>query len=216
MNDDELLDLLRSAVRPEASNEPSPDAIMFLHRAIDAADAPRARRRFKRVAGSCLIGVGVLAGGGGAFAANGAVLPEPIRAVAHAIGLPVDSPAVAEARAARRALRLGLQRHDSTVIAAASARLRAAMNDLSLGERADLADVTQLFEQATESTVARPSGESDGSGAGTSTTTDLGSATTVEENTTSTDQVSTSTTDTDTSTSASQDSTITPSSTETP
>jgi hypothetical protein len=147
VNDDEFLDLLRGALVADAV-EPGPDAIRFLHRALDGHHRKPRRRRSHRIVASCLVGAGVLAGAGSACALSGAVLPHPLRVVAHAIGLPVDSAEVAEARAARRALRQSLQRDNPTATAAAAQRLRHALGDLSNGDRAELGDVAGLLDAA--------------------------------------------------------------------
>jgi hypothetical protein len=176
MNDDDLLDLLRGALIADPV-EPDRDAIVFLHRALDAHKKP-GRRRSYRIVASCLAGVGVMAGAGGAYALSGAVLPEPVRVVAHAVGLPVDSPEVAEARAARRALRQSLKREDANATAAAAQRLRDALGGLSSSDRAELGDVVGLLHEADEQHAS--SGQTNGNEPAP------GSSTTSEQETTTT------------------------------
>jgi hypothetical protein len=168
VNDDEFLDLLRGALVAEPV-EPDSDAIVFLHRALDSHHKPR-RRPSPRIVASCLVGIGVMASASGAWALSGAVLPEPLRVVAHAVGLPVDSPAVAEARAARRALRESLNRDDAKATAAAAQRLRDALGGLSSSDQADVGDVVGLLQLADEQHATNGQDQGNEPASGTSTT----------------------------------------------
>lgn len=79
----------------------------------------RAAAHWRRIAAGGGIVVGVLAGGTGVAFASGSV-PEPVRAVAYDLGLPVDSPALSAAR------------HDES-------RLRHALSQVSPGDRGSAA-----------------------------------------------------------------------------
>jgi hypothetical protein len=146
-DDDELLERLGAALRPEPT-ELTPPSLQALRRALEQPPAPAPRRWGHRFGVSALAGAAMLAGAGGVAAATGAVLPEPVRAVAHAVGLPVDSPSVAAARAARASLRDGLARHDRTLVAREADRLREALGHLSADERHDLGGVDRMLQQA--------------------------------------------------------------------
>ena len=158
MNDTELEKLLDHALAPEPA-APSADALVTLHRAIDRQRVAATRRRPRRMLVALGSAVAVLTATGGAFAVSGAVLPEPLRVVAHAVGLPIDSPELARARAARHALRESLQHGDAASTAAASTRLKSALAQLSQGDLGELRDATALLSQAEEltpTTTAEP------------------------------------------------------------
>jgi hypothetical protein len=148
MSDDELLEHLSAALAPEPT-EPSPASIAALHRAIAARDVRPARmRRARRWAVPTLAGITVLGTSGAAFAATGATLPRPLRQAAQVLQLPVDSPALADARATRKALRNALAEEDRRRARDAAELLRAQLNALSPDERDQLGPTDLLFAQA--------------------------------------------------------------------
>jgi hypothetical protein len=71
---------------------------------------------------------------------SGATLPRPLRAVAHALHLPVDSPAVADARAARDGLREALRCGDRPEVQQAATNLRDKLDALDEADRRTLDD----------------------------------------------------------------------------
>ena len=106
--DDELLDILGASLGPPPDVEPTWAEISQLHRVIDSGWSGRQRVRTplwraRRPLSAALAGFLVLGGASAAAALSGAVMPEPVRVAARAVGLPVESPALADARAAAEA-----------------------------------------------------------------------------------------------------------------
>ena len=158
MNDDEvLLDQLADALAPEPCVPPA-EGVQALHRSIDAAALgarpqrrrPRRRWLLPAVATVAALGVGNLA-----LAAAGTSLPRVVRAAAHAVKLPVDSPALLDTRQHRDALRAALDRDDKAAIETEARQLRAAFLRLDNGERNTIAvDVEQLLARADSTRAA--------------------------------------------------------------
>src|SRR5207302_862817 len=91
--DDALLDLLALALAP-LPVEPAPVEIAALQMALERPEAPLPMRRLRRplparVAALVLVVLGAV------VALRTATLPDPVRTVVRAAGLPVDSPALA-------------------------------------------------------------------------------------------------------------------------
>ncbi len=172
MNDDDLLERLHGALGAPVS-APPPDGLRSLHQAIDAVAVMSPggwslvgkRRAVRRWVVPAVLATGVLGVPGIAFAASGTPLPSPIRQVAHAVGLPVDSVDLAHARNTRRALRKALEAHDVENIHHAEARLRSELDQLDGAERSQLRDADRLLQEADDTTDATPGDGSDtGSG----------------------------------------------------
>jgi len=123
--DEDLLGRLEHALRPPEV-EPSEAEIAALHRAVtEGADAPAVRRVWPRRALAGAAAAAVLA-----FILSGAALPRPLRVVAHALRLPVDSAKVADAKSAVDELQRALDDGDQEGAARASARLRQRLDAL--------------------------------------------------------------------------------------
>ena len=151
--DHELLDQLGKALAPPG-REPAPERIAALRREVmtpparpseagrEAASTvqaasrrvPRAALAVLGVAAALLIG---LLGG----VALGDDLPRPVRAAAHAIGLPVDSPELVDARAELQALGRALAAGDLEAIRVADAEMVALVRGLDADERARIEPV---------------------------------------------------------------------------
>lgn len=150
---DEVLDELRVALAPPAGvpRFPTRSEIDHLHQVVAARyrSAPAAgavvplrrgtSRRVGRV-GAAAAAIVVFAGSAAAAATGGMGLPRPVRAVAHAIGLPVDSPALDEAHQHLRALDAALDARDAEVAEEALRRLGEAVSRMPDDERDDVRD----------------------------------------------------------------------------
>jgi len=155
MNDDEILDVLGAVLAPIRA-EPPPEGIVALHRAIDAqawsgqtGHARPLRQRRWLVATVAL--TGALGVSSAAFAATGAPLPRPVRQVVHTIGLPVDSPQLADARGTQRLLRTSLARRDLAAIRIHANELRSELRNLDSDERRQVEPTADsLLQQAEE------------------------------------------------------------------
>jgi hypothetical protein len=137
--DDELLDLLAQALSP-APAEPSLAELTALQNAVRYPLSSRGQWRsrwhwrFDRRAIAALVGAGFLATSGTAFAVERDV-PPPVRTVAHAIGLPVDSPQQHDARSAAGRLRHALDQPDDDFVRQAATILRSRLDDLPNADR---------------------------------------------------------------------------------
>jgi hypothetical protein len=148
VNDPELLEQLRHALVPEPV-EPSQASIVALRRAIPATSVAAPRRWRVGLAVPVITGIVLATGSGVAVAASGAVLPRPVRQVAHTLGLPVDSPALADARGARHRLAADLASGNHLQVKRAAAELRARLSELSGDERGDIEhSADTLLQQA--------------------------------------------------------------------
>ncbi|MDQ6909808.1 MAG: hypothetical protein M3Z84_03335, partial [Actinomycetota bacterium] len=105
----------------------------------------------------------VLGGSTAAYALTGASLPEPVRAAAHAVGLPVDSVALADARAASAKLKEGLRAHDRAVVDDAARRLRERVSRLDADDRHSIApEANALLGEANQfDAEPDPTGQAD-------------------------------------------------------
>ena len=127
VTDDELLGALAVALAP-APAEPSELSILRLRGAAlgltFGQTDPRPRRVGRRVAIPAAVAFTVLGSAGAVAAATGAPLPRPVRAAAYGIGLPVDSPAVADVRATETRVRRDLAGADHSQLAGEVETLR--------------------------------------------------------------------------------------------
>jgi hypothetical protein len=124
--------------------EPSMAELGALDRVVRAHHAPATTRPWWRRGTAGLAMAFVLAGAGTAAAATGAVpMPTPVRALAHDLGLPVDSPGVHAVRQAMADLRRAEASGDPRAAAAKAAALRRAVGDLGPHEAAGLQSSAQ-------------------------------------------------------------------------
>lgn len=158
--DDEMLHELSATLvdRHAVAATPSTAELQLLHHAVAQrfrATPPAVVRPIRRPAGRRIGRVGVAAAGivllsaSAAAATGGVPLPRPVRAFAHAVGLPVDSPAVDETHHHLRALDDAVQDGDAQRARDAARRLRAAVTQVPDDERAEVqADVQQALAEA--------------------------------------------------------------------
>lgn len=151
MNNDELLlEQLGAALFSEPDTEPPMAVFAAMHRSINNP-APVKKWGAHRVLVGVAVGISTLGASGAAYAATGTTLPPVVREVAHAAHLPVDSPAVAQARDSRRRLRDALNSHNDAEIVRAANDLRADLNQLDSAERDALEpESNRLLEHAND------------------------------------------------------------------
>ena len=139
-DDDVLLAALARALEePDAA--PSGAEVAALHQAVSASAANEALARQRRsrrrgwVAG--LVGGAVLGLTGTAAAVNSSAVPvpDPVRDVAHSIGLPVDSRQLDDAKDALEDLRDDLEDRDRRKVSESATELRLLMAALTDDER---------------------------------------------------------------------------------
>lgn len=167
--DEEVLERLRQALRaPDA--QPSAAEVAELRRAVaerDPLPAPRRAwpRRVAAVAAAAAILVVLVAG---------PPLPRPVRSLARAVGLPVDSAEVADAKSAASELQAALDGGDPARVAKASARLERRLQALREADRRRLAQRSDpLLERArrSQSGTGAPAGSGPPTSRGGPTTT---------------------------------------------
>jgi hypothetical protein len=164
--DDELLDALAVSLGPAPDAEPTWAEISQLHRVIDSMSHGRrpARTplwRFRRPLAAAVAGFVVLGGASAAAAVSGAVMPQPVRVAARAVGLPVESPHLAGARAAMAHLRAALARQprDLDAIRARAQEARDRLERLSADDRAHVeAEAAFLLGEADAALAPPPLG----------------------------------------------------------
>ena len=128
--DEYLLARLEQDLRPPAV-EPSEAEIAALHQAVaEGATHPAVRRVWPRRALAGVAAAAVLV-----LIVSGVPVPRPVRAAAHALGLPVDSVKVADAKSAVKELQRALDEGDQERAARASARLRRRLDALDQADR---------------------------------------------------------------------------------
>jgi len=166
LSDDELLDVLSFVLTDDPAAVPPAASLATVRQAVlaaraDARPSPATDPRktvsewARRIAAGGAA-VAVLAGGSGvAFAAGGASLPPPLRQAARAVGLPVDSPALAGAKSAQSSLARALAHGDTQAVANDADRLRHRLTTL------DQADMSRVAPQATR-LLARADPDNDG------------------------------------------------------
>jgi hypothetical protein len=162
-DDDDLLAALGRAVGPDPAVRPSDAERADLRRAVlraasgdtgtsapmaDVVPISTARRLRTRVlVGSAAVVIGLSGATAVAAAVNDGALPAPVRVVVHAVGLPVDSVEVAQAKDALRRLRTATD----TEVTDALARAERELADLTPSERAGLGDdVDRTLAEARE------------------------------------------------------------------
>jgi hypothetical protein len=161
--DDDVLEVLAASLGPAADVEPTWAEVSALHRVLDSAAAGRGVRtplwRVRRPLSAVAAGALLLAGAGTAAAVTGAVIPEPVRVAARAVGLPLESPALAEARSALAHLRAALAanpRNPATISAIAQA-VRNEVGSLSADDRSHVqAEATFLLAEADRALAPPP------------------------------------------------------------
>lgn len=135
MNDDELLERLRFVLLPDPGAVPSPESIVALRQVVHQ---PKAAPSSRRLVAAVALVVSSLAVTTTAFALSGQPLPRVIREVVSAARLPVDSPALADARDHRRQLRDALDAGDTAAIARAAVLVRADLASLDADDRSQI------------------------------------------------------------------------------
>jgi uncharacterized membrane protein YgcG len=162
--DDELLDVLAVSLGPAPDVEPTGAEISQLHRVIDSgwSNQRRARTpiwRIRRPLTAAVAGLFVLGGASAAAAVSGAVMPQPMRVAARAVGFPVDSPELAGARGALGRLRaaLGDQPRDLAAIRATAQEVRDRLGRLSADDRVHVEDEAHFLLADADAALAPPS-----------------------------------------------------------
>ena len=157
MRDDELLTALERKLVPDPPASPSGSEVRSFLAEVAAAPvaSPRRRRRLlpRFLAGGLAV---ALVGGGTAYAGgDGNRIPAPVRRVAVAVKLPVDSPEVADARKELADLEVEIRRGDARRIAKAIVDVENALAELSAGERTAIdARVRELLALASSAVAA--------------------------------------------------------------
>ena len=108
--------------------------------------------RWRALPAAAAVGLVAITGTAG-MAAAGGTLPRSIRQVAYAVGLPVDSPDVADVRTAMHHLRQATAAEDPAAIDKAVAEVRAQLADLPAKERKR---IVPMVNQGLASVGARP------------------------------------------------------------
>ena len=136
--DEDLFEVLAAILGPAPTAEPTRAELARFHRVVDGGVTRRAALwRVHRPLTAALAGFLVLGGASTAAAASGAVMPEPVRVAVRAVGLPVDSPQLADARTGIARLRDALDAQPRNVgeIRERAQQLRNELARVSAGER---------------------------------------------------------------------------------
>jgi hypothetical protein len=161
-DDQQLLEQLNRALAP-GPVEPPRETVTALRAAVAQQTAPRPvparrpprtwwRRPIPVLAAGAFLATGIST----AAFASGATLPRPLRAAAHALHLPVDSPSLADTRTALAHLRALLPCGDPSRIQQAAGVLRDQLRALDPGARRTIADeAAQLLSHAEDTPGAR-------------------------------------------------------------
>lgn len=158
--DEELLTQLGSVLRPVES-EPSAAELAGFRAAVadGAVDVPPRSPRVRPIT-AALVAAGSLAVVGTAAAATGASLPRPLRAVAHSVGFPIDSPDLVDARQDLEELRQQLSSGESVEVAEARQDWEQRLEGFDESDRQELSGtVDELLARAEEE---RPAGGAEG------------------------------------------------------
>ncbi len=144
-DDNRLFELLARALQ-DRPREPSQQRVEAVRARAEAGQrlAAAAPRRRHRVRWALAVGVvlsSVVAFGAGVATAEG--LPRPVRAAAHGIGLPVDSPRLVEAWETLRELSLALGTRDAEVITRLDQRLLDLVAGLTAEEKEEIEPIAQ-------------------------------------------------------------------------
>ena len=163
VHDDDLLDVLAASLGPPPNAEPSWAEISQLHRVIDSGWSSRRTSRapiwrIRRPLTAAVAGLVVLGSASAAAAVSGAVMPQPVRVAARAVGLPVDSPQLAHARAAIARLRdtLGDKPRDLDSIRADAQAVRDHLARLSADDRSHVEDEAAFLLAEADAALAPP------------------------------------------------------------
>ena len=154
--------------------EPPAAGLNSLHRAVAQraeilrerelpADRPRLawlRRPIPALAGLLVLTSVSTAGA----IATGATLPRPVREVAHAIGLPVDSPALAEARTTLGRLLDAIERRDLAAVQSLASELETTLDGLSGDDRSKISDNAEEALDRAKDLLGEPTGPDTRSG----------------------------------------------------
>jgi len=160
--DDELLDVLAASLGPAAEAEPSWAELSQLHRVLDTGLGDRRPNRSPiwrlRPVTAAVAGLFVLGGASAAAAVSGAVMPEPMRVAARAVGLPVDSPGLADARSSLAGLRVALaaQPRDVDTIRTQAQEVRDRVGRLSADDRFQIEDQATFLLAEADTALAPP------------------------------------------------------------
>lgn len=165
--DDEFVRLAREALAPP-SVEPPARSMAALRAAVDTRLAPRraGRNRVWKVRAAAVVAglVTLVSGTATGAAIAGASLPVPLRDIASGIGLPVDSPGLAQAKSDAGRLRQALRHHDAPMIGRDASALERTFDRLDSGDRRSIdGEVDALLNQAATYS-GHQSGGSDGPG----------------------------------------------------
>ncbi len=156
MNDDELLGALEAVLHCEPA-EPSAASVNRLRAQVIHPGSPITSRRWankrRRVFATAAAALVVFGAGSVAYAGANDALPAPIRQAGRAIGLPIESPDLSEARRVERQLHDAIIRGDRSAIDDQARRLRELMDSLPEPDRdripearAELEDVQRSVE----------------------------------------------------------------------
>ncbi|MBV8981389.1 MAG: hypothetical protein JO086_10855, partial [Acidimicrobiia bacterium] len=158
MRDDELLDVLAAALGPARPTQPSRAELARFHRAVRQRESRVAWWRLPRPLTAALAGFVVLGGASAAAASSGSVMPEPVRVAVRAVGLPVESPELADTRAAIARLRdaLDARPRNLTVIRERAQELRDRLARLSADDRINVDAQANFLLVDADNAVAPP------------------------------------------------------------
>lgn len=154
-SDDALLDSLAAALAPTRV-EPSREAVQALRALVTRDDvvvplpvAVPARQPWRRAVAVAAAVVVLVVAAGAVALSTGSSLPNRLRAPVRALGLPVDSAAVAQTRTAMAGLRAALDQPDVARVARARADVLLRLAHLDADERHSVAsEARQLLERA--------------------------------------------------------------------
>lgn len=140
--DDDLFERLHRALEPEPQEPPAERvravrALALARREFQAAGA-RALRRTRLVTMAAVVATLVALGGGFAL---GVGMPEPLRAAAHNLGLPVESPELVRARALLHSLGVALSNEQPDKVARADRQMLAVVETLEEVEQSKIVPV---------------------------------------------------------------------------
>lgn len=161
LTDDELLQQLGAAFAPEPQLEPPPERVAALRRTVadhhePARPGPVAWLRRGAQRGTILLAAGgLVVGGATAAAAATGHVPEPIRALAHDLGLGTALPATPTIDQLA-ALRRALQQHDQAKVSALIEQLHDRARNLPTDELARLTDEVDTMLRRAGMTPANP------------------------------------------------------------
>jgi hypothetical protein len=157
VDDEMLLERLGAALTVTPA-EPTPDEVGAVRalvlegeggRIVSFSPARDARHPVRHVLVAAALVVCLVMAGGLVALSAGAPVPSELRAPARALGLPVDSAELADARAATAALRAALARPDDARVAAAAVALETALRRLGAGDLAEIeAEARALLARA--------------------------------------------------------------------